>query len=193
MINIQDLEAKIISKNYDQTFLEIVKLMYYSGARVSDVLKIKRTDVSPRLELTIYQSKKSLPLIVNLNYSRDFWQGYREGKFRDISTYNRYYLYRHFDKLSISFKSSGNSNRSVTHAFRKFKAQDIYDQTHDVSAAAAALGHKSERSTEFYLENIKKGVINQGGVLSNNLRGENLFEFTKRYGKTYIRVKKSDN
>lgn len=191
-MKIEEIERKIIAKNYDQTFLEIVKLMYYSGARVSDVLNIKRSDISPRLDLTIYQSKKSLPLVVNLNYSRDFWQGYREGKYRDISTYNRYYLYRHFDKLSITFKSTGNKNRSVTHSFRKFKAQDIYDQTHDITAAAAALGHKSEKSTEYYIENLNRGVQNVGGVLSSNLRGDNLFEFTQRYGKTYIRVKKTE-
>ena len=65
-----DLESKLIkiqSAGYSQTVICFIRLHSISGARISDLLRIRRKDITSSLFVSIRQCKGSLPLTVKLS------------------------------------------------------------------------------------------------------------------------------
>ena len=188
-----DLESKLVqmqSAGYSQTVICFIRLHSISGARISDLLRIRRNDITSSLFVSIRQCKGSLPLTVKLSTDLQFWSDYRNGLHLDIGLYNKNYFYRLYKRYNIQFDNGLLRNKSVTHSFRKELANDLFNATGSIESAQSALGHRSPRSTAYYLskDNLKS-VQNQG--ISSTLSGRlNNLTISQKNGRSYIRVSK---
>ena len=188
-----DLESKLVaiqSAGYSLTVVNFIRLHSISGARISDLLRIRRSDITSSLFVSIRQCKGSLPLTVKLSANFEFWEQYRNGLHLDISLYNKNYFYRLYKRYNIQFDNGALRNKSVTHSFRKELANDLFNATGVIESAQAALGHRSSRSTEYYLskDNLKS-VQNQG--INSTLSGRlNNLTISQKNGRSYVRVSK---
>lgn len=188
-----DLASKLIkiqSAGYSQTVICFIRLHSISGARISDLLRVRRNDITSSLFISIRQCKGSLPLTVKLSTDLQFWSDYRNGLHLDIGLYNKNYFYRLYKRYNIQFDNGALRNKSVTHSFRKELANDLYSATGSIESAQSALGHRSSRSTEYYIskDNLRS-VQNQGvnGTLSGRI---NNLTISQKNGRSYVRLNK---
>jgi integrase len=160
------LEAKLKlmqSHGLNVTCVAFIRLHFQSGARIGDLLRIKRQSITNDNIIVIKQSKGSNTLIINLSTDLEFWAQYKAGLHVDISCFSRSFFYKLYSRYGLMIVNGDNKNNSVTHSARKQKAQSIYEATNDITASAQALGHKSTKSTEYYLtESQKKDNYNRG-------------------------------
>ena len=190
---LEGLESKLVlmqSAGYSRTVICFIRLHAISGARISDLLRVRRNDITSTLFVSIRQCKGSLPLTVKLSDDLQFWREYRSGMHLDIGTYNKNYFYRLYKNYNIQFDNGISRNKSVTHSFRKELANDLYNATGTIEAAQSALGHRSSRSTEYYLtKNELRAKQNQG--INSTLSGRiNNLTVSQKNGRTYVRLSK---
>ena len=133
--------------NYEKS---IIELMYCSGCRVSEVLRIKASDVSQSGLVKITASKGSANRFVHISYSLDFLLSLKAVNGYIFANYNRFYIYRLFKKLGFTQKFGDNVNSSVTHYFRKSAALEALSMNNDLQDIATLLGHKSAKSAHYY-------------------------------------------
>lgn len=159
-----------------------IRLHYQSGARIGDLLSITRNHISNNLTIIIDQGKGSNPLIISPVEDRQFWEEYRSGLHVDISCFSVSFFYKLYKRYGFSISNGAGRNNSVTHSARKLKAREVYATTGEIRDAQAALGHKRESSTLYYLNDRKPANILRGGIdgrLSGKL-GVLKFRSTKR-------------
>ena len=188
-----DLNVKlsvIQSAGYSQTVICFIRLHSVSGARISDLLRIRRSDITSSLYVSIRQCKGSMPLTVKLSDDLQFWREYRAGLHLDIGLFNKNYFYRLYKRYNIQFNNGMGRNMSVTHSFRKELANDLFEATGLIESSQAALGHRSSRSTEYYLTKDNLRAIQKQGINSPLSGSVNNIIVSKRNGATYIRLKK---
>ena len=141
---------------YSVALRAFVSLQFKFGLRVSDVLNISFTDISRSGAIVIKQGKGSEKIIARDDEFIDFWHNMRESKTWPFRQYNRFYIYRIYKKYRISTTERGRRHDSVTHAPRKMLAQEMQADGFEKSEIKTALGHKSDRSTEYYLDKRKR-------------------------------------
>lgn len=174
--------------NCNVTVIMFIKLHKLSGARISDLLRVGRGDITNDLYVRIRQSKGSMPLIVKLYEDFEFWNNYKKGMYIDISCFNSNYFYRLYRRYGFTFNNGSNKNVSVTHSFRKELAREMYIATGDIASSQSALGHKSSRSTEYYLNGLLSNQAESKSIL-NPVSGQigNLI-LSRRKNHTIIRL-----
>lgn len=128
-------------------------LHWQSGARISDLLKVDYSCISNSLYISISQSKQSNALTVQPVHFREFWKQVRDLKLTPMLHYNRFYFYRLYQRYGITDKKRNAINNSVTHAFRKNIAKDLYNLDENKERVTSALGHRSKRSADYYIPN----------------------------------------
>lgn len=174
-MNIQNIYDNKFKNNGNEYRL-FGEIMLRSCSRVSAVLRLTGHNVLPDGRVLIAQDKGSNILQCTLVWCSDLVHliaGNDLPLFPNL-TYNR--VYRDFKRWGLYYQSSGNSDFSVTHYFRKVQANDLYLQTRDASNVTAILGHKSTRTADYYIEDRRKGLAVNGGILQktegtiNNLR-----------------------
>jgi len=133
--------------NYEKA---IIELMYCSGCRISEVLRIKSSDISPSGFVKITASKGSANRFVHISYSIEFLLSLKTTNSYIFANYNRYYIYRLFKKLGFTQKFGDNVNFSVTHYFRKSAALEALSINNDLQDITSLLGHKSAKSAHYY-------------------------------------------
>lgn len=163
-------------KNNGNEYRLFGEIMLRSCSRVSAVLRLTGRNVLPDGRVLIPQDKGSNILQCTLVWNADLVpliSGNDLPLFPNL-TYIR--VYRDFKRWGLYYKSAGNSDFSVTHYFRKVQANDLYLHTRDASNVTAILGHKSTRTADYYIEDKRKGLNVNGGILQktegtiNNLR-----------------------
>lgn len=152
--------------NCNVTVIMFIKLHKLSGARIGDLLRIGRNDITNELYVRIRQSKGSMPLIVKLCEDFEFWNNYKKGMYDDIACFNSNYFYRLYRRYGFTFSNGSNRNVSVTHSFRKQLARELYVATGDIISSQSALGHKSSRSTEYYLNGLIESQAQSNSILN---------------------------
>ncbi len=135
----------------------MIELIYRNGLRVSELLRIRGTDIMQNGSFIIRASKFSenrIGFIVNGAQWFQSWRSFPGEVFRD---YNRHFVYYLFKRRGISAQIIGNQNKAVTHVLRHQAIENLQRATNDSAATAQAIGHRSKRSTEHYLNHkIKK-------------------------------------
>lgn len=145
------------------TLVSFARLQFISGLRISDLLSIKRNDIGDGLAVYVRQSKGSQAKVISLLYDREFWMNYKRGLYTDISVFNSMSFYRLYSRYNLIISNGPGRNSSVTHSARKLLARTAFEVTNSVEIAQAALGHKSQNSTMYYLtKEQKKAVLNKG-------------------------------
>ena len=161
-----DIKLSMMLKDgVNVTLVSFARLQFISGLRIADLLAIRRADIDGNLNVYVRQSKGSQPKVISLLYDKEFWMNYKRGLFTDISVFNSMTFYRLYKRYSLVIYNGESRNSSVTHSARKLLARSAYDVTNSVEIAQAALGHKSQNSTMYYLTQEQKKVILAKGII----------------------------
>lgn len=167
-----------------------IRLLSRYGLRINDMRSIKRTDILSTNIIKVKQSKGSNELLCPIVEDFVFWSEYKAGLHTDISLFTYSFFYKLFMRYALYIESEKGGNRSVTHSCRKSLARQLYNETGDINISKIALGHKSQKSTQYYLTKeqqkceIKRGILTaQSGQISN-------ITTKKRWGKTFIYISK---
>ena len=168
------------------TLVSFARLQFISGLRISDLLSIKRSDIGENLNVYVRQSKGSQAKVISLLYDKEFWMNYKRGLYTDISVFNSMSFYRLYSRYNLIISNGTGRNSSVTHSARKLLARTAYDVTNSVEMAQAALGHRSQNSTMYYLsQEQKKAVLSKGIIGAVQGRTGNL-KFRRMKGYTIM-------
>ena len=136
----------------------MIELIYRNGLRVSELLRIKGTDIMLNGSFIIRASKFSQNRIGFVVDNARWLQSYRSYPGFIFADYNRHFVYYLFKRHGISAQIIGNQNKAVTHVLRHQAIENLQRATNDSAATAQAIGHRSKKSTEHYLNHkiIKK-------------------------------------
>ena len=150
-----------------------ISLMYQTGCRISSILQIKPSSISPNGRIILHQGKGSEPMIIVPADYRDWWLNYRNSNIQYYEMQNYIYYYRLFKRYKLVSPSSFGIRNAVTATARKMVAMDTFSVNEDLNDAKIALGHKSINSTSFYVE----GKQTKGGkvVLDNKGRASGTY------------------
>ena len=146
-INIVEL---LHSAGYYNPISMIIELMYNGGLRVSEVLRIKGTDIVGNDRVRIKASKGSDDRLVQLFHTRDRLIGFKGSPYNVFEGLSRWYVYREFKKLGIGKRFGENRNNSVTHYFRQQQARSLENDGLEDSIRSKFLGHKNGKSIKHY-------------------------------------------
>ena len=128
----------------------VIELLYYFGLRISEVLNIKKSDITHLCHIMIHASKNSKDRIVQPFIFRQFWLNATPAILPLGDTYSRFYFYRLFRKLGYHYRFGDNKKFSVTHFFRhqlilSFKSAGFSDEV-----ITQFISHKSFDSLTYY-------------------------------------------
>ena len=150
-----------------------ISLMYQSGCRISSILQIKPSSISPNGRIILHQGKGSEPMVVVPVDYRDWWLNYRNSNSQYYEMQNYIYYYRLFKRYKLVNPSNFGSKDAVTATARKMVAMDTFSINEDLNDAKIALGHKSINSTGYYVKDkkTKRGEV----VLDNKGRASGTY------------------
>lgn len=168
------------------TLVSFARLQFISGLRINDLLAIRRSDIDDNLTLYVQQSKGSQAKVISLLFDKEYWINYKRGLYTDISVFSSMVFYRLYKRYSLVIFNGSGRNSSVTHSARKLLARSAFNTTNSIEMAQAALGHKSQNSTLYYLtQDQKKAVLNSGIIGAVKGRAGNL-KFRRMKGYTIM-------
>lgn len=144
----------ISNKHIPEVERVMIELIWRNGLRVSELLRIKGTDVMSNGSFIIHASKHSENRIGFIVDGLPFLESWRGVPAYIFDCYDRHFVYYMFKRLGISSNIKGNSNRAVTHVLRHQAIENINRATNSSEATAQVIGHRSKRSTEHYLNHI---------------------------------------
>lgn len=170
-IEIKNRLDAMIADNIDKNIVAGVGLMFSAGLRISSLLMIDYNCISSNLVITIRQKKGSNTIYAQPIYYREVWRDIYKNKLTPFALYDRFFFYRLFKRYDLVLKNGTGRNDSVTHAPRKYLANELYSAENDIQVAKDALGHKSVSSTKYYIDaNFRRATLNRG--IGNNASGE---------------------
>lgn len=128
----------------------VAQLQAIYGFRISEVLTIDLSDISPYYKVTVKRLKREEPIIISLSFQGEFIHSIDNADlflFSSLTRHSVYYLYK---ELGIGFKSKYSSKLAVTHSFRHRLVADWLALGWSYDEIATELGHLSVRNSEFY-------------------------------------------
>jgi site-specific recombinase XerD len=130
--------------------LAAIELMFLNGLRISEVLKIKGSDISKTGNIYINASKGSENRWVTAGRFRDWWLRQRNNSGEIFEVYSRFWFYRQFKRLGLSLDIQGHNNKAVTHSLRHVLVTTSQEQVKNLESSQRQIGHKSIKSTKHY-------------------------------------------
>ena len=143
--------AKVRSTNASLAL--VIWLMYASGLRVSEILKIRGKDISRSYNILIKGSKNSSDRLVSGVLFAYFLESYIGKNILVFDQFDRFYVYRELKKLGLSYKFAGNEKNSVTHLGRHVFALQGKEIADESMTVGKMLGHKGTNSEKYYTKN----------------------------------------
>ena len=141
----------MLKEGVDIGVVAAISLMYQTGCRISSILQIKPSSISPNGRIILHQGKGSEPMIVVPSEYREWWLNYRNSNLQYYEFQNYIYYYRLFKHYKLVAPSSFGTKNAVTATARKMVAMDTFSINKDLNDAKIALGHKSINSTGYYV------------------------------------------
>lgn len=129
----------------------VIECQMLSGARISQVLQIKPTDITDNAVIRIPSSKGSNAIVYTPVIYRQYWLDVKRLKSVIAQYRDRFYYYRLYRKYGIYSLIIGNVNTSVTHSLRHALMQETEKLDITPVERAAKIGHKSIKSQDNYL------------------------------------------
>lgn len=151
---------------YPELFLAYVSLQWQSGSRISDLLRVDYSCISPHLQITIQQGKGSKPLIIQPVHFRDVWRVVRDSSLSPARNWSRFFFYRVYRRYGIVIQNENLKYDSVTHAFRKYIADDIIAGGGTIEDVQQILGHVDVRSSKYYTDENERIAVLKRGLLN---------------------------
>ncbi|MFW6095788.1 MAG: tyrosine-type recombinase/integrase [Bacteroidota bacterium] len=170
----------IIGEKSKETLIHkaIIELMYMHGLRISEVCKIRGTDVNRSGHIHIKGSKGSHNRYVSPGRYIEFWKGIRSNPQSIGSTYSRHYWYRLFKKLGLSINTASQHRKAVTHSLRHIYLQEGIRTDEDKLTLQRSIGHKNQKSTEHYIKQKRQSTSQSKEI--DNTRKDNPRRKTKK-------------
>ena len=144
-----------------------VDLMLSGGLRLSELLLADTFFVNELGQVRIEGRKGSADKLVAPLYHRDWWLarvGWVANPFNFVS---RWSWYRFFRAQGVYFHEDGKMYCSVTHAPRKLQAHNLANAGIELASIADVMGHRSQKSTEFYMPRNVPRRTSRKGVKGN--------------------------
>lgn len=127
-----------------------VDLMLSGGLRVSELVSCSMVLVNANGQVLFKGRKGSADRLVTPLYQRDYWLQLRGWVHNPCSIVSRFSWYRFLRAHGVVLHEPGHVHNSVTHAARKLYAHQLFLAGVDGRSVADVVGHRSERSTEYY-------------------------------------------
>lgn len=157
---IDEMNAKveeILSKDtVHDTLKRFIYLQSISGARVSEILNIKYTDIISKTILRIKGLKHSNDRLIHIDRFSDYFDFCKRNMIHPFSTLNRFYIYREYKKMGFVVSFLDSDKKAVTHSFRYRYIKNLKDNNVDNSLIQKEIGHKTLKTTENYEQKSRK-------------------------------------
>lgn len=128
----------------------LIEIQLLNGLRISEALSIHHTHINDLGQINIRGLKKSHNRLINSGSSVKFFLNCKKMRESPFETFSRFYAYREYKKLGLTFQFKGQSKNSVTHLFRHYLVGMNKENKVDLSTIQSFIGHKSIKSTEHY-------------------------------------------
>lgn len=155
-----ELELKvqdILSNNTVPVQLKrFIYLQSISGARVSELLNIKHSDIISPTILRIKGLKHSEDRLLHIDRYCDYFSLCKSNLIQPFASLDRFYVYREYKKLNLVISFIGSNKKAVTHSFRYRYIKKLKDNEVDISLIQKEIGHKTQKTTERYEQKSKK-------------------------------------
>lgn len=132
-------------------------LLYYfamiqseSGARVSEILRIHSTDITPEGRIRLYALKRGNPRVIRVPEIIPWLireRSFQRNIFMDL---NRFAIHREYVKQGIAAYFGQNTKRSTTHLFRHLVGIDLNQLKDGTHAIRHGLGQKTDTAADHY-------------------------------------------
>lgn len=130
----------------------IAMIQLRGGFRVSEVLKMNHTNIISDTDVFIIPDKNSRPKRIHVPELSLFLNKWKLNQLCPFQHLSRFQVYRAYKQLGIIVNNGVNKNKSVTHAMRKNYIKDAHKTTGNIKVTADIAGHKSQKSTEYYVK-----------------------------------------
>jgi integrase len=121
------------------------------GLRVSEVLRINYSDILVSGQIIINASKGSNNRVVTSLYHTNYLLSLKHNTGQIYEGYTRFYYYRLFKSIGLYIVNQSSGNNSVTHSLRHTHVKMLHSSTNDKELIQRTIGHKSKKSTEYYI------------------------------------------
>jgi integrase len=129
----------------------ILLLMLEHGLRISECLSLTAVNLLGNGRIVVHGLKGSNDRLIERVSFYDSLSILKSGCLPGTFFSSRFYYYRLCIKLGIKYESSLSTKVSVTHAGRHLYVAGLRDLNVNGSLISSQIGHKSSRSTNFYV------------------------------------------
>lgn len=133
-----------------------IDLHYSSGCRVSELLRLHTSNITPSGSVFVEGLKNSGDRYIYSSYFRLELIKLRKSNRYLFSEYSRFFIYRLYKQKGLYLTFNKSSNAAVTHVFRHLAAVTNSQTSEDVSALKSFFNHKSSKSTAHYVNKKSK-------------------------------------
>ena len=127
-----------------------INIQFLNGLRVSELLAVRSYDINRLGQIVIKGLKGSNSRICNTGNSADFLLQCKMNNCDPFPYFSRFFVYREFKKLGLSYRFAGNEKSSVTHLMRHLVVKLQQEDIDSLELSQSFLGHKSLKSTTHY-------------------------------------------
>lgn len=144
-----------------------ISLLLLFGLRVGEVLRLSPRDFVSENSFVAPAEKGGRHRLCTVPVMKDFWRAFAAGSLSLGELVNYKYVYRRCRELGFGATAAFGQKRAVTHAGRKLLVTAVAERSRSISVAADVIGHRSARSTEYYLPSHKGSP--RASLLSNTV------------------------
>lgn len=144
-----------------------ITLLLLFGLRVGEVLRLSPRDFVSENSFIAPAEKGGRHRLCTVPVMKSFWCAFAAGSLSLGELVNYKYIYRRCRELGFGSAAAFGTKRAVTHAGRKLLVTAVAERSRSISVAADVIGHRSSKSTEFYLPSRKGSP--RASILSNTV------------------------
>jgi site-specific recombinase XerD len=132
--------------------------MFCHGARISEVLRLKGSDILPNQQMRLKGLKGSNDRIVSTSLFSHELLPFVNCASPVFFGIDRFYIYRIMRKANIGCSGHSKTKNRITHSLRANYINELFENMQDVDSVAQIIGHKNSNNTIIYLnkDNEKK-------------------------------------
>ena len=156
LIELFDKVNSVLNSNEPAILKWSIALLFSSGLRISELLRLSRASLVGYNKLFVVGSKGSSDRIIDIVFAQEFTNRVLSSGIPIGDIYSRYYFHRNFKRLGFSAKFGSNENNSVTHFFRHMYALQLINNNVNRQLVSKEIGHLNSKSINYY-DKQKKG------------------------------------
>lgn len=152
----QQLLERIDQLKHNRLVWEVALLQYRYGLRISEILLIDKYSFAGPKTLVIRGLKGSKSRVIELSNEFVYITLWERADYQIGYVYSRWFFYREYKKVGITFLTPVGLRNSVTHSLRINKIKTMSKAGVSVELIAQHIGHKSTKTTNLYVNKVGK-------------------------------------